>query len=94
MHIAAVLEVTLLNNPESARFKKGAFCIWGCLPEPPAAAAEDEGTSESKIRIRATEVHQAGLSIGKSPSPIPEFHVPFPWHSLPPRHHTVTVKSL
>ncbi len=89
MHIAAVLEVTLLNIPESARFKKGAFRIWGCLPEPFAAAAENEGTPESKIEgtpesIRATEVHQAGLSIGESPSPIPAFHVTVPWHSLPP----------
>ncbi len=86
---------TLLNIPESARFKKGAFRIWGCLAEPSAAAAENEGTPESKIRIRATEVHQVGLSIGKSPSPIPAFHVPFPWHLLPsPRHHTVTVTPL
>jgi hypothetical protein len=49
MHIAAVLAVTLLNIPESARFKKGAFHIWafwGCLPEPSAAAAENEGTPE------------------------------------------------
>ncbi len=74
MRIADVLEVILLNIHESARFNKGSFRIWGCLPEPSAAAAENEGTPES---IRANEVNQAGLSIGKSPSPIPAFHVPF-----------------
>jgi hypothetical protein len=33
MHIAAVLALTWLNIPESARFKKGAFRIWGRLPK-------------------------------------------------------------
>jgi hypothetical protein len=57
------LAVTLLNIHESARFKKGAFRFWGCLPVYSAEAAGNAGTSESKIRIRAAEVHQAGLGI-------------------------------
>ncbi len=55
--------MTLLNIHESARFKKGAFSFWGCLPLYSVEAAENAGTPESKIRIRAAEVHQVGLSM-------------------------------
>ena len=57
------LAVTLLNLHESARFKKGAFRFWGCLPVYSAAAAENAGSSASWIRKRAAEVHQIGLGI-------------------------------
>jgi hypothetical protein len=71
MHIAAVLAVTLLNIPESARFKKGAFRIWGCLPEPSAAAAENEGTPEASVNLLPPFQHSMFLSPGiRSPPAI------------------------
>jgi hypothetical protein len=57
------LAVTLLNIHESARFKKGAFRFWGCLPVYSAEAAQNAGVSETRVKHRIAEVHQLGLHI-------------------------------
>jgi len=57
------LTVTLLNNHESKRSKKGGFRFWACMPIYNRDAALNMGHSDEWVKRRDAEVHREAMHI-------------------------------
>ena len=73
----SLLTVTVLNNDETKRFKKGGNRFWGCLPIYKRAAAINAGRSDEWIKRREAEMNRESMAV--LVSQIRKLRKPRPW---------------